>query len=130
MSFLDGASDQIPYAQYSRKRHKNSGRAFCAVMCPDSDSDLVLIGGESGGPQVLKLTQQSKKEILDDSDSEDSDEEGEEDKEAMEKLEEDEWETDTGSSEGEEIPEEENLAQEKHLWIIWYDKTASKEFQL
>lgn len=102
----------IPYAQYSRKRHKNCGRTFCATMCPESDSDLVLIGGESGGPQVLKITQQSKKEILDDSDSEDSDAEGDEDKDAMEKLEEDEWETDTGSSEGEEAPEDGDSGEE------------------
>ena len=58
--FLVGSSSQIPLAQYRRRRHKQSGRTFCAVLNPATESDLVLVGGEIGGPQVLKLTQRRR----------------------------------------------------------------------
>jgi len=97
---------QLPLAQYRRKRHKQSGLTFCAALSPAQNSDLVLVGGESGGPQVLKLTQQSKRNAMDDSDTEDEEEELNEDAEQLENIKDDEWETDSGSSEGEEIVDE------------------------
>jgi len=61
-------------------------------------------------PQVFKITQTSKKaeDIVndeDDSDTEDEEEEMAEDAAAMGEIHEEEWETDDGSSEGEEIEE-------------------------
>ena len=61
---------------------------------------------------MFKITQSSKKaediaenEDDDDSDTEDEDEEAAEDAAAMGEIHEEEWETDDGSSEGEEIEE-------------------------
>ena len=102
--------EQIPLAQYRRRRHKQSGRTFCAVLNPNAESDLVLVGGESGGPQVLKLTQRSKKiESDDDDDDSDTDEDGEENEDnvGVDNIKDDEWETDSGSSDGEMINDEE-----------------------
>ena len=100
-------STQIPLAQYKRRLHKQ-GRTFCAALCPLKESDLVLIGGETGGPQVLKVTQKSKKidSDDDDSDSEDEEEEEDEDKAEMTTIKDEEWETDSGSSDGEQIIDE------------------------
>lgn len=101
-------STQIPLAQYKRRLHKQ-GRTFCAALCPLKESDLVLIGGETGGPQVLKVTQKSKKidsDDDDDSDSEDEEEEEDEDKAEMTTIKDEEWETDSGSSDGEQIIDE------------------------
>lgn len=95
-------NNSIPLPQYKRRRHKQSGRMFCGILCPEVDSDFVLVGGESGGAQVLRLSIQSKKNSGD-SDSEDEDDENAEDAGEITKLEEEDWETDSGSSEGEEI---------------------------
>ncbi|CAG5089675.1 Oidioi.mRNA.OKI2018_I69.PAR.g12301.t1.cds [Oikopleura dioica] len=97
-----------PLAQYSRRRQKQGGKIFSTVLCPEEKSALVLVGGERGGPQVFKITQSSKKAedtAEDDSDTEDEDEEMAEDAAAMNDIKEEEWETDDGSSEGEEIEE-------------------------
>jgi len=99
-----------PLAQYSRRRQKQGGKIFSTVLCPEEKSAMVLVGGERGGPQVFKITQSSKKAediANDDDDSDTEDEEGEmaEDAAAMGEIHEEEWETDDGSSEGEEIEE-------------------------
>ena len=99
-----GNENRRPLAKYTRVRQKAAGKLFCATICPEINSDLILTGGESGGAQVVKLSRQSKKKQ--DSDDEDSDAEEEvEDAEKVKDIEEDEWETDTGSSEGEEMDE-------------------------
>ena len=136
-----GAEKSIPLVKHRRFRQKAAGKLFCATICPDSGSDLVLTGGESGGAQalgikirivffllkyfliekmkvifynffsifsilikVIKLSKQSrKKPDNDDDDSDDDSEEDEEDEKEVKEIEEDEWETDTGSSEGEEM---------------------------
>ena len=86
--------------KYRRARQSTAGKLFCATISPESDSDLVLTGGETGGPQVLKLSRISKNRKEED---DDTDEEEEEDETKTKLIEEEEWETDTGSSEGEEI---------------------------
>ena len=95
----------IPLAQYKRKRQKQSGRTFSAALSPTANSDMVLIGGESGGAQVLKMSQRSRN--VEDSDSEDEDLEEQENEAGVEGIKEEEWETDSGSSEGEMIIDEE-----------------------
>lgn len=100
-----GAEKSIPLVKHRRLRQKAAGKLFCATICPDSGSDLVLTGGESGGAQVIKLSKQSRKKTdnEDDDDSDDDSEVDEEDEKEVKEIEEDEWETDTGSSEGEEM---------------------------
>jgi len=103
-----GAENIIPLVKHTRVRQKASGKLFCAAICPESNSDLVLMGGESGGAQVVKLSKQSKKkkdgegDSDEDDESDDSEVDGEDD--AVNEIKEDEWETDTDSEQsGEEM---------------------------
>ena len=68
-----GSEDIIPPVKHTRVRQKASGKLFCAAICPETNSDLVLMGGESGGAQVVKLSKQSKKKKDGEGDSEKGD---------------------------------------------------------
>jgi len=102
-----GNQNKIPLQKYGRKRQIASGKLFAACICPEPGSELVLTGGEVGGPQVMKLSRVSTKTTEDDGDTDEED--AEEDEGAMKEIEEDEWETDSGSSEGEEMNEDEKM---------------------
>jgi len=104
-----GNEKKIPIQKFGRKRQIASGKLFAACICPEVGSELILTGGEVGGPQVMKLSRVSTKTTEDDGDT---DEEDAEDEGAMKEIEEDEWETDSGSSEGEEMNEDEKMEEE------------------
>jgi len=99
-----GNQNKIPLRKFGRKRQIASGKLFAACICPEPGSELVLTGGEVGGPQVMKLSRVSTKTTEDDGDTDEED--AEEDEGAMKEIEDDEWETDSGSSEGEEMNED------------------------
>jgi len=106
-----GNQNKIPLQKYHRKRQIASGKLFAACICPEAGSELVLTGGEVGGPQVMKLSRVSTKTTEDDGDTDEED--AEEDEGAMKEIEEDEWETDSGSSEGEEMNEDEKMDEDE-----------------
>jgi len=96
-----GSEKKIPLQKYARKRQIASGKLFASCICPEAGSELVLTGGEVGGAQVMKLSRVSTKTTEDDGDTDE--EEAEDDEGAMDEIKEEEWETDSGSSEGEEM---------------------------
>ena len=109
--YLAGNQNKIPLQKYGRKRQIASGKLFAACICPEPGSELVLTGGEVGGPQVMKLSRVSTKTTEDDGDTDEED--AEEDEGAMKEIEDDEWETDSGSSEGEEMNEDERMDEDE-----------------